>query len=313
MLIQGGQMNTDSRSRCTVGCGRPAEGMCPACWSSLSGALSTLDWLVIELDVTLSRQSRYGSGSVGVLIRTTEQPLPVNLATSNATHQLRNTLTTWVRALHYEHAIRWQECDTCKATWVAGHPRHDVRPPLLCPGTWVECVDPLTVGNTLPELGRWLLRHPSWIRNHSAADQLHHDLTGGIRRATRAIDVPQDLRVFLGVCGWGDPGECPEELWAPRWAEEVICRGCGGEWNVAERREWMLGNVEDEVGTASFLSALLTRLGKPVTVAEIHKMARTQKGSETPPLIAVREDRNRRRYYRAGDVMELAFGQKVAS
>lgn len=300
-------------SMCTVSCGRPAEGMCPACWSTLSGALSTLDWLAPELDVTLSRQSRYGSGSVGIVIHATEQPLPVNLATSDAAHQLRNTLTTWVRALHYEHAVHWKECDTCSAKWVAGAQRHNVQPPLLCLGTWVDCVSPLTVANTLPELGSWLLRHPSWIRNHSAADDLHHEIMRGIRSCQRAIDVPLDLRVFLGVCGYGDEGECPEELWAARGSETTICRGCDGEWNVAERREWMLANVEDEVGTAPFLSALLTRLGRPVTVGQIHKAARTQLGGEHGQLVAVRTDANRRRYYRAGDVLDFVFDRKVAS
>jgi hypothetical protein len=298
---------------CTTGCGKPAEGMCPDCWGKLSGALGTLDWLVLELDITLSRQSRYGSGSVGVVIRTTEQPLPINMATSDAAHQLRNTLTTWVRLLHAEHAVRWQTCDTCDAQWHAGAQRHNVRPPLLCPGSWVECVDPLSVADTLPELARWLLRHPSWIRGHSAAGELHDQIMRGINRATRAIDIPQDLRVFLGVCGFEEPDACREELWAARWADTAVCRACGDEWDVAERREWMLANVEDEVGTAPLLSALLNRLGVPVTVAAIHSLAKTGKGGEAGRLIAVREDSHRRRSYRAGDVLDAFLERKVAS
>jgi hypothetical protein len=285
--------------------------MCGNCWGQLSGALGALDWLVLELDVTLSRQVRYGSGSIGVVIHATEQPLPLNLATSDTIHQLRNTLTTWVRLLHYEHAVRWQVCDTCQSQWHVGAMRHDVRPPLLCPGTWVEFVDPLTLSNTLPELARWLLRHPTWIRSHSAAGELHRDVMRDIGRAERAIDRPED-RVYLGTCSAPvviDEMEidCPQDLYAIKGADYYTCFACGMRHDVQRRREVLLAAVEDQVAHAGALASTLTALGVPMADSTIRAYA--SKGRITH----VSKDSQGRPQYRVGTVLDVFLKRKVAS
>jgi hypothetical protein len=285
--------------------------MCSACWDTLAASLGAVEWLSVEVDVTLSRQDRTTAAGAGVVTHVREEPLPFHLGASDRAHQLRNALTTWVRDLHDLHAVRWQECDRCSARWLSGERLHDVEG---CTGEWVERVDPLVVSEserpTSVDLARWLQRHPSWIKTHPAAGELHDQLTDAVTACWRVIDTPRDTRVFLGICGYED-GECRRELFVSRHSsdEEVICPDCGEVWSVKDRREWMLFQVEDEVGTAALLSAVLTRLGLPVTVGDIQALGKTG------AIVAVKEDRNRRRLYRAGEVMDavIAARQKVAS
>lgn len=234
---------------CTVGCGKPADGMCSTCWGQLSAQLGAVEWLAVELDTALARQVRFG-GRVGVVVRSHERPIPPNLAAGDTAHQLRNALTTWVRVLHEEHAVRWQQCDRCAAKWVSGDQLHDI---YGCSGSWAEVIDPLILEDTPRELAQWLMRHPTWIRNHPAADELHADLTRAIGSCWRRIDRPPETECS-GPCGadLDDTGvPCPAFLYGLKGARSVECQTCGAEHDVDVRKKWMTQCVDDEPVTAS--------------------------------------------------------------
>lgn len=258
---------------CTVGCGQPAEGMCSRCWSTLSGALGAVEWLALELDTVLSRQAKIGGASVGVVVRMAEQPLPIHLGASDRAHQLRGALSTWVRDLHEQHAVRWQECTGCDRRWYSGPMVHDVRPPAWCVGEWAEQIDPLACGDTLAAMAAWILRHPTWVRAHVAAGQLHHDLTRAIDASWRVVDRPPDS-VYLGICSAPVDGEeqCQVDLYAVEGQDVVRCWSCRTDHVTADRRRALAKAVEDQVVETRVLVGLVGALGQPLTSAAIRNL-----------------------------------------
>lgn len=268
---------------CSTGCGQPSQDMCGGCWRKIESALGKLyadgktGWLVAELDTALTKQVRFGRAQLGIITRSAGQPLVVNLAASDVLHQLRSTLTTWTRLLHAEHAIRWQECDTCNAHWYGGAMQHNVMPPLLCQGEWVEQVDPLTVGNTLAALAQWLLRHPTWIRSHSAAGQLFRDITRTVDAAVVSIDRPAE-QTYLGICSATvsaedeELAECPVALYSTVGDAVAKCWGCGNTHVVADRLRVLTRAVENELAPMASLVGLVGELGTALTSSAIRGM-----------------------------------------
>lgn len=157
--------------------------------------------------------------------------------------------------------------------------------------------------DTSADMARWLYSRLDVIRLRPDADQIHDELTYAIREARRVIDRPTDRRMFLGRCGAPTRSACAEELHGLPWQDSVSCPACGREWGIRERRAWMLRVVEDEVRTAPTLAALLTQLGAAVSVEDIQRWARQGR------LHWISMDSNRRRRYRAGDVLDLALSR----
>lgn len=77
-------------------CGNPSPDglLCRLCTNRLKADLAALPELLRELDVTVTRQARIGSGAAK-----DRTPLPVNLAASDTAWAVRNTLLTWVRTI----------------------------------------------------------------------------------------------------------------------------------------------------------------------------------------------------------------------
>lgn len=295
-------------TECPTRCGKPSSSgeMCPACWGRLSAALRSAADLAADLDIALARQGRFGDSGIGIVVRTVEQPLPVNLHVSATATELRGLLGSWVRDLHETHAVRWQQCTACGADWYSGAQAHRAEG---CGGAWAEVIDPLTVDDTLPDLAAWLLRHPSWIRTHAAAEELYDELVGGIRGGWRAVDRPADLK-FLGICpavlvdeDSGDEWVCGGELYARPAAVYVVCPGCQAPYAVDQRRTSLLDDVADQLLSATEMSrALPGLLAQPVTAAQVRGLAhRGRLASHPPHPLDVRAAPR----YRVGDVVEL--------
>ena len=157
--------------------------------------------------------------------------------------------------------------------------------------------------STSAEMARWLYARLDLIRLRPDADTIHDELTYAIREARRVIDRPTDRRMFLGRCGAPIRSSCAEELHGLPWQDTVTCPVCGTEWGIRERRAWMLRVVEDEVRTAPTLAALLTQLGAAVSVEDIQRWAKQGR------LHWISMDSNKRRRYRAGDVLDLALSR----
>src|SRR5664279_1069939 len=113
--------------------------------------LNAITDLWVELELTLTRQTKTGSGNTG--IKKTEaitRPLPYNGHASDLGHEVRDTLTMWVRAFDLG--------DTMPA-------------------------------NTVPAICAWLLERPERIRGHADVSHFVDELPDLVHRMRHAIDL----------------------------------------------------------------------------------------------------------------------------
>lgn len=206
-------------------CTQPAPDatICSSCVAQLVTELRRLPWLLGQLHITLTRQSRTGERNGG---RSAERPLPYDHTASVDLETLHATLRVWCDEIATRRGI------------------------------------PVPSGVTAA-LGRWLLLWPSEIAGHPDAAQLHDELMGALRAAERTIDRRPDLKFVGPCDGNGAsvlaekyPQGCGEDLYAPVNAHRVICRvtDCYGVYDVEPRRAWLLEQAADQLRTARQLS-----------------------------------------------------------
>lgn len=272
---------------------------CTSCGYLLDDALSEiigghgLAGLAAELEVTLTKQDRIverGSGS-------SERPLPYNTGSSEVGWILRNTLIGWVRLIHDETGADWP-------------------------------VD------TLTDMSRWLRPRVGWLRHHQAGPEAVAEITSAVASCRRNIDRPPSLW-YAGPCGAPTSsekdcsccchiggafrpacdvvggchsqhvtGDCDAELYAHPGALNVICRNCGSVYNLADRRAWLLAQIEDQLMHSIAAAALVRHLG--VQVADSSIRAWASKGR----IVAHSRDVRNRPLYRIGDVLEVVLGPR---
>lgn len=207
--------------------------------------------------------------------RSSTTPIPFDPRASETAWVLRNTLVGWVRELRI--------------------PGERGRPP----------------DDTLPSMSRWLLRHVDRIRTHEAADEAHDEITTAVQQTYHVIDRPAD-RTYAGPCTHTESGEtCGADLYARPGVAETVCRLCGSEYRVEDRQAWMRGQLEDHLGSSSYVAMVATGLGVKVSPSTVrmwvlrhklhprhHAPPRTP-GGDPQPL------------YRVGDVIAVAAGQEI--
>jgi hypothetical protein len=130
------------------------------CTRRLETALGDVPALWDELDIILTRQSRYSEaqGRAGA-----ETAMPFNVNASELGWVLRNTLATWCKLISEE---RGREL-----------PRED---------------HPAAVA-------KWLLWHVEWLRHHRAGHEAVEEVTSIVRRIRQAVDRPAP-KVYAGPC-----------------------------------------------------------------------------------------------------------------
>lgn len=319
---------------CVVGCGRPTEtNTCNGCLQKLFEDLRDVEWLVPELDVTITRQSKSSGGGVGFVTGKGETSMPLHLGASAVAAGLRDRLARWVLTLWEENGVRWHRCTACGAEDRSGSGYPACAPD--CPTEWDTHLDPLNIPLHALPLARWLLRHPSWIQSYSDGAALFDDLRGAVRHAKATIYGPGD-RIYLGICSApvespvGDDGdsvlvECQRDLYGLPQRAVVSCPECGSEWDVEARRQHMLASMEDQLLTATEMSRALpnylARPGdKPITASMIrgyalrgrllaHGEAAASEQDLMDDAQLVREKRARGRAmaprYRVGDLLDI--------
>lgn len=148
-------------------CLRPQdEGLlCASCTGSLEHELGEVAAIVDELDVTLSRQARVGSGGKG---GPAHERTPAHLGAMAVAGDLANTLTTWARDVIGEAQVR---------AWPV-----DGKPPAVT-AAWL------------------LLSELPAIRKHPAAAELVDEVVDAVRQARRVIDRAANRTIiFVGPC-----------------------------------------------------------------------------------------------------------------
>lgn len=230
-----------------------------------------------DLQDAVAGRVQLGSGTP-TATPATEVRIPVNLSASDLAHALDNTVSTWFRDV------------------VGGE------------------IDGIT---TTVAAADWLAQHPALLRSHPAADELHDEITAIVAEVARRIDTSPD-RLYLGICGaWVgddeheyDVHQCGATLHAWPGQPVATCRTCRTRYDVAERRDWMLGAAEEQLLTAVDCARALSGLGEHVSVNTIRSWAaRDGRLTQREPAD---DDPRRRPRYRLGDVLDLALAREVA-
>ncbi|MGW1676016.1 hypothetical protein [Saccharopolyspora sp. NPDC002376] len=234
-----------------------------------------MSWLAEELQVTITKQARTARG-IGIATRASETPILFHAEARERQDELRDVLVAWVRTLWESYGAGTYDSD-----------------------------------NTLTGLASWLLRHPSWCRSHPAADELWDEIRDSVRRAVQIIDLAPD-RVFLGVCDIRQEGGtvCEGLLYAREGRRFTRCHGCGTEWDVDQRRRYLLGRMPHRLANSVQMSRLLASLGMELASSTIRTWARprTVGGEAQPPRLPARgQDEKGRPLYMVGDVLTILF------
>lgn len=272
----------------TPGCTRTMPGhlyACRACSTRLIRDLADVPSLASNLDTALARQSRIGERGGP---RGTETALPWDQRAAEASAVLRSALVGWVRVLLVD-ADR-PPGPVCRA---CHHPS--------C--AWIDATT--SPADTMPELAHWLLRQRARLLAHPAVPEAVDEITDAVRQARRAIDLPPG-RIYAGPCN-----QCGADLLAKPGHSQVICHACHLEYDVDSRQEWMRAQVDGLLGSSSWVAAVATTLGVPVSASLIRLWAKRGKLSSrgsAPPLNPGGEPRA---LYRVSDVITVATHRTV--
>lgn len=246
-------MSADTAFGCVV-CGAATERfLCgderigSGCLGELHRQLGDCAALVDELNLVLARQSKTGGTSVGYVSNGgDEQPIPINLRAMAAGHWLRDRMCSWARVLWEDHAPR--EAD-------GSIPTIDLQPGII-------------------PVSRWLMRHPTWIALHPAADDLYAEITQDIKAAWRVAHYATPDTVYVGPCDAEMEGEaCGDDLYARRDSATVKCSTCGTvHGNVRERQGVLAAAVEHQYVPLGTLVGLVTDRGYKVTTPIVRSL-----------------------------------------
>jgi hypothetical protein len=258
----------------TCRCGRPTRDeayVCDDCTRSLSVVLAEVPWLEVELETSMTRAKGVDYRTKGGT-QATETPSPVSWAVSEARDHLKALLVTWVLFCDAER-VRSQSPDR-------GLPR-----------------------DTLTAVSRWLMWRVDGLALLETGADAVDEITSAAAHCRRLIDRPAD-RMYAGRCGSVDEDTtCQVDLYAKVGARLLVCRSCGTEWNVADRREWLLKEAEEVLATAVEISRAVSWLGaEPLTADRVRQWAARER------LLVRGHDRYGKALYRVGDVIDLVAG-----
>jgi hypothetical protein len=158
---------------------------------------------------------------------------------------------------------------------------------------------PMTA-TTVRGAAAWLAKEPKLIAAHPDAAKFADQLHKVVRSAWKVIDRAPD-KVFLGQCG-GDRIPCEEDIYALPGRPVVQCRACGAVWDVAERRDYLLSKVDEQLATPPEITRALAELGLNVTVDVIYGHIHRGHLTRHPPHPL---DQRQRPRYRVGDVRAI--------
>lgn len=232
-------------------CGDARTGA--GCLGKLMRSLGDVAALRHELDTVLSKQNKTGGQSIGYVTSGGEAgPLPLNLKSTEVETKLRDLMCLWVRDLHETHSPR--DLD--------------------------GSIPPVDVEPSIVPLSRWLMRHPTWIAIHPAADELYEELMGAMGSAWHTANFSAPDTAFYGICyhvGENDV-ECTAHLYGRADAWSVACRVCGHEhMDLDARKEQLAWAVEDQYVPMGDLVGLMTERGKRVTSSMIRGLVKRKR------------------------------------
>jgi hypothetical protein len=236
-------------------------------------AVGAYHGLAYDLDIAIAKQSKFRHSSGG-RPGGDDQPILIDERASDAAQALRKTLAKWARVIASDTG--------------AEQPR-----------------------DSLPAIAAWLRRRIRWVAGRDDAAQAYEEICSAVRAARIAVDRPGD-RVYVGQC---DEDGCGQGLYARPGDQWAVCRAeVHAEplmWPVDDRRNWLLQQAADFVGTSTEVAAALSRYARPVTKSVIRGL--DYRGVITP----VQVDSRGRKLWRLGDVLDavapILTSEKAAS
>lgn len=282
-------------------CAQPSPDHASICWTCarrLRGLLLSLARYGEDLPDSVTRTDRHTTGGARPL--GAEQPIPINLGAADTLWVVGNTVVVWMSEVAERIGAPLPKRYRPKP--MAGPPCAPGRA-----GLWRcrhESCDAIRAGQTQPPhpvaaAATWLADHIDDLRQHPDATDAYDELMYAFLTAERLADGPLD-RWYAGPCQTPtDAGPCPAELYARPGAHTVVCPTCGTRHDCAQRREWLLDQASEYIGTASMLAAAITAFGRRVTPAAIRGLAHRRR------LYARDPDEKGRPRYRLGDVVDL--------
>lgn len=198
-------------------------------------------WVVDELDITLTRQSQFGNtlDSTG---KSTETPVVFHEAAAEIAFELHGTVLAWVNEVCTQRKLQFPGVDR------TGRMAH------------------------------WLWQHVVDVALIEDAEAALDELRDALKRAERVIDRPIG-RIYVGPCGTdSDTGRCGADLYATPLKAEVQCKVCGATHEVEKRREALREEVRGLIGTAVELARMLPWiLDSPVRENTIRQWAKRKR------------------------------------
>lgn len=237
----------------TCRCGQPVNGttLCNRCRRTVEVALANIPAYYADAEVTLTRRQavRYDlprgkGGSKAMPLPVDQRFLPKGAGTQ-AVHQVRNAVVTWVRVLLDECPPPQLRplCDDalCKRCSRIRHETALRRPPR----------------DTVASCCAYLLRMLPRIASAPWAEECKRDLLDA-ERALHRVDARGPERIYAGLCTICLAVREHSALYALPGDEWVKCPAddCGMEYRVAERRALMEDALEFEWFTASKIADL---------------------------------------------------------
>lgn len=219
----------------TCPCGQPtreASYLCSSCTTQLWNTLDAIPDLVVDLDLTRTRQRSY-STSAGIAAG---DSLPWHEAASRSLGDLRR--------------ITDRAVDRCIGAQIRSTERVET--------------GPRPASRALDDVARWLQVRVDAIATRPWAPQVR-DLIAAHEHALDVIDRPPE-HTYAGPCQ-----VCGADLNTLPDSPTVRCQVCGTVEDVARRRSFLLEVVNDHLATATEIARALTSLAMPVTSERIRQ------------------------------------------
>lgn len=286
--------------------------ICPRCCRKLERYLGDMPALLVELEITATRQARISdrsgprskrsevywrrAGATGDSIddlATSMEALarsPFNWKAADDLYAARNALTSWVRIMEDESGRR------CTADG----------PPPLGPHCW-KCKHKscwtIRTHDYIDEAAMclWLIRQLEWFRQRREATEFYDEIKHLHAAILEAIDRSVPL-IFAGACSTcrtiePDGTILKINLYARLGAKTVRCHKCGSEYDTAARRDQMLADAWGMLFNAATIALAAASFGYETKVERIWKWK--QRGLITPRGVDV----NGYPTYRLGDIL----------
>ncbi|KAB2384739.1 hypothetical protein [Actinomadura montaniterrae] len=162
--------------------------------------------------------------------------------------------------------------------------------------------------NAPAAMAGWLSGSLSRLLGHPGVIEAHEEITGAVRDAQRIIDRPPGY-VYAGPCT-----ACSTAMYVKPGAAYARCPilTCREYHDVADRREWMIAQCENLLGSSAYVAMVCRGLGVQISESTVRmwvKRRKLQPRTWTDPRgnEAIREQR-KRPLYRVGDVIDVALG-----